>query len=59
MWPGDTHANLHLPGITGAFGSTLVENSDGITSCYAIRGASVMDETGMFEVVRDYCKYQE
>ena len=59
MWPGETLLDTHLPGITGAPGSALVENSDGITSCYAIRGASVLDETGMFEVVRDYCKYQE
>lgn len=58
-WPGETLLDTHLPGITGAPGSALVENSDGITSCYAIRGASVLDETGMFEVVRDYCKYQE
>ena len=59
MWPGETHLDIHLPGITGALGSTLVENSDGITSCYAITGASVMDENGMFEVVYNYCKYQE
>ncbi len=59
MWPGETRLNMHLPGITGAPGSALVENSDGITSCYAIRGASVMDENGMFEVVKNYCKYQE
>ena len=58
-WPGETLLDTHLPGLTGAPGSALVENSDGITSCYAIRGASVLDETGMFEVVRDYCKYQE
>lgn len=59
MWPGETLLDTHLPGITGAPGSTLVENSDGITSCYAITGASVMDENGMFEVVYNYCKYQE
>lgn len=59
FWPGETRPSTHLPGITGFPGSTLVENSDGITSCYAITGATVMDETGMFEVVQDYCKYQE
>ena len=59
MWPGETLLDTHLPGITGAPGSALVENSDGITSCYAIKGASVMDENGMFEVVYNYCEYQE
>ena len=58
-WPGETLLDTHLPGITGAPGSALVENSDGITSCYAITGASVLDENGMFEVVYNYCKYQE
>ena len=59
MWPGETLMDTHLPGITGALGSALVENSDGITSCYAMTGASVLDENGMFEVVYNYCTYQE